>query len=198
MKLNDPKQKAMVQKRVEISYRAPQPKVADVQQRPIKPSQKLDLNNTMQASSAGAIPVKLAKEEAKVPGQMAAMYERRSEKVRSLQMTRKVSITPIKSEKMNNPAYTAYSEMVRSRIKENVYRNYDRIEQGRVYLTFIIGSNGALKAAQIIEEKTNASKHLQDISMISLKEASPFPVFLKGMSFPEYTFNIEVQYQVGE
>ncbi len=196
IKVNDPKQKQLTQKRVEISYRAPKPKAVDVQQRPIKPVQQLDLSSSMPEASAESLPVKLSREGQMMPGQMTSMYERKPEKIRSMQMTRRVSITPIKSEKINNPAYAAYNEIVRSRIEEKVYVNYNRIEQGTVYLTFIINAQGQLKAAQIIAEKTNASERLQEVSIKSLKDASPFPVFLKGMTLPEYSFNIEVQYQV--
>ena len=67
-----------------------------------------------------------------------------------------------------------------------------------MYLTFILDDRGVLIVAKIIPEKTDASSHLQEISLRSLQEASPFPNFLKGMTLPEYTFNIEIQYQVSE
>jgi len=51
---------------------------------------------------------------------------------------------------------------------------------------------------QIIPEKTNASEHLQEIAIHSLKEASPFPNFLKGMTLPEYTFNVEIDFKVND
>ena len=67
-----------------------------------------------------------------------------------------------------------------------------------MYLTFLLDDHGVLKDAKIIPEKTDASEHLQDISLESLKEASPFPTFLRGMNLPEYPFNIEIQYQVSD
>jgi TonB family protein len=88
--------------------------------------------------------------------------------------------------------------MVRDRIKEKVYENYDKMERGSVYLTFLLDAHGVLEAAKIIPEKTDASEHLQEIAMRSLKEASPFPPFLKGMNLTEYPFNIEIQYQVSD
>ena len=45
--------------------------------------------------------------------------------------------------------------------------------RGTVYLTFLLDEHGVLKAAQIISEKTDASDHLQEIAMKSLREASP-------------------------
>ena len=57
------------------------------------------------------------------------LYERKPERRSTMQLSRRISIAPIESEKINNPAYAAYSEMVRSRIKEKVYQNYDKIEK---------------------------------------------------------------------
>ena len=195
-KIQDPRQKINRQKRVEISYKPRQKKQADIQERPIKPTQQLDLQKDNLMPQSGGVPINLVKEKQMLPANM--MYERKPERSRSLQGTRRVSITPIKSEKINNPAYAAYNEMVRSRIEAKVYQNYDKIETGTVYLTFMVDSKGTLMAAQVIQEKTNASDHLQEISLNSLKQASPFPGFLNGMTLPEYTFNIEVQYQVHE
>ena len=97
-----------------------------------------------------------------------------------MELSRRISIAPIESEKINNPVYAAYSEMVRSRIKEKVYQNYDKIERGSVYLTFLLDNRGVLVVAKIIPEKTDASSHLQEISLRSLREASPFSRFFKG------------------
>jgi hypothetical protein len=115
-----------------------------------------------------------------------------------MELSRRISILPITSEKINNPVYAAYNDMVRERIKEKVYENYDKMERGSVYLTFLLDDRGVLVSAQIIPEKTDASEHLQEIAMRSLKEASPFPRFLRGMNLTEYPFNIEIQYQVSD
>lgn len=197
LKENDPRYKAMRPNRVEISYKPFHHRAVDIREYPIKLAQQLDLSNNQKFFSAqGTIPVSLVKEKQALPFGM--LYERKPEHLRSMQLSRRISIAPIESEKINNPAYAAYSEMVRSRIKEKVYQNYDKIEKGSVYLTFILDDHGVLKVAKIIPEKTDASGHLQDISLESLKEANPFPNFLRGMTLPEYTFNIEIQYQVSD
>lgn len=179
---------------VEIAYKPTGPKKPDVRERPIKPSQRLDLKNVSMAPSDGTIPLKLAKERQPLTRNFM-MYERKPEHIRSAPISHRVSITPISSEKINNPAYAAYNEMVRSRIEEKVYENYRKMEAGTVYLTFVLSSDGTLKASQIIDDKSHASQNLKDISIQSLHD-SRFPPFLKGMTLPEYTFNIEIQYQV--
>jgi len=184
-------------KGVEIAYRpAARPLVPDLKQRPIKPSQQMDLKNSSVIPSQGTVPVKLAKPDQGLPKNFT-MDERRPRIIRSMQASYRVSMTRIKSEKINNPAYAAYNEMIRSRIEEKVYANFSKMEGGTVYLTFVLACDGTLKAAQIIEAKTRATKNLQDISMKSLKQVRFLP-FSKGMTLPEYTFNIEIQYQIND
>ncbi len=184
-------------KGVEIAYRpAPRPRVPDLKQRPIKPSQQMDLKNSSVIPVQGMVPVKLAKPDQGLPKNFT-VDERRPRIIRSMQASYRVSMTRIKSEKINNPAYASYNELVRRRIEEKVYANFSKMESGTVYLTFVLVSDGTLKAAQIIEAKSRATGNLQDISMKSLKQAQ-FPAFLKGMTLPEYTFNIEIQYQLND
>ena len=192
--MNDPHYKALRENRVEISYRSMHKKFVDIREHPIKLAQHLDLSNNQRFFGDGTIPVSLVKERPMLP--MGMFYERRPEHMRSMELNRRVSITPIRSTKINNPVYAAYNEMVRDRIRDKVYENYDKMERGSVYLTFLVDQHGVLLAAKIIPEKTDASAHLQEIAMRSLREAAPFPPFLNGMNLTEYPFNIEIQYQV--
>lgn len=192
------KKESKSQPRVEITYRQAKKQHVSVNEYPVKPVQQLDLNqDNLLNNNSQRIPVPLTKSKGQLPAGL--MMENKPDRWRNLSKSRqRVTITPIKSEKINNPAYAAYNEMVRSRIEEKIYANYDRMEAGTVYLTFIISNDGVLKAFQVIEERTTATAHLKEISLDSLQQSGPFPPFLKGMTLPEYTFNIEVQYQVSE
>ncbi len=194
-RINDPRTKALRQNHVEISYRPLHKSASDIHEYPVKMAQQLDFKNAPKLYSDGAIPVSLVKDRGALPFGM--LYDRRPER-RMMESSFKVTTAQIRSQKINNPVYTAYNDMVRELIKEKVYQNYDKMERGSVYLTFLVDSHGMLEAAKIIPEKTDASEHLQEIAMKSLREASPFPPFLKGMSLTEYPFNIEIQYQVSE
>lgn len=194
-KINDPHYKAIRQNQVEVSYR-PVHQAADIREHPIRPAQRLDFSDNQKLFSDGTIPVSLVKDKPTLPFGM--LFESKPEQMRTMELSRRVSITPIKSEKINNPVYAAYNEMVRDRIKEKVYENYDKMESGTVYLTFLLDDHGVLRDAKIIPEKTDASEHLQEIAMRSLRQASPFPAFLRGMNLSEYPFNIEIQYQVSD
>ena len=189
-----PQMKKVQEKRVEISYKPVAPQNLDIRQHAIKPAQKLDLQNPPSVNVSDTIGVKLGQEVQSLKNLTA--FDRKPSQIKSMQANY-VTVTPIASEKINNPIYTTYQDRIREGIKERVYANYSKLDKGLVYLTFIISSNGSLKDYQIIDEKTKASQNLRYISTKSLKEAR-FPPFSKGMTLPEYTFNIEIEYQLSE
>ena len=195
-RMNDPHYKALRENRIEISYKPIRKHSVDIREHPIKLAQHLDLSNDQKLFSAGDFPVSLVKEKPALP--MGMFYERRPEHMREMELSHRISIMPIKSEKINNPVYSAYGDMVRSRISEQAYKNYDKLEAGTVYLAFLVDKQGMLLDARIVPEKTNASEHLQDIAMRSLKGASPFPPAFKGMSLEEYSYDIVVEFQVSD
>ncbi len=191
------KKNAIKAVRMEVSYKPQEMKKAlDMRERPVKPAQKLDLKKTLADSATDVIPLKMEK-SGEERDRRFSLYERKPVSIRSPQTKRPVAVVPIKSVKINNPAYTAYNDIVRSRIEEKVYANFSELEAGFVYLTFIVSADGTLKDFRVIEEKSRASKNLEGISVKSLKQAQFHP-FLKEMTLPEYTFNIEIQYLVRE
>ena len=117
-RINDPHYKAMRQNRVEISYK-PHHKAADIKEYPIKMAQHLDFTNNPKLFTDGAIPVSLVKERRILPFGM--LYDRKPER-RTMESGYRVSFTAIKSEKINNPVYAAYNEMVRELIKQKSLR----------------------------------------------------------------------------
>ncbi len=178
--------------RVEVSLKVLPSTTAHSSQRAVEPMQALDV--TSRATGPKTIPVKLLKSTDGIRPML--MAKSTPKPLRIDNAPRRVMIRPVSSEAMNNPAYAAYNEIVRSRIEQKIYDNYDKSQMGNVYLTFIVDSKGELTASQVIESKTTADRHLQSISLTSLRQAAPFPPFIKGMNLPEYSFNIEVQYQL--
>jgi hypothetical protein len=73
--------------------------------------------------------------------------------------------------------------------------NHPDFEAGKVYLTFVLASNGALQQLQIIENKTFANDYLRTIALKSIKESNPFPPFPKDFDYPEFTFNLLISFQ---
>ena len=109
---------------------------------------------------------------------------------------RKVSVPELRSEKISNPLYLDYYQIVRNRIKERAYRNYSRMDEGEVYLTFVLASDGSLKQIKLIDEKTSAGTYLKDIGFKSIRESSPFPSFPSDLRYPELSFNVVISFEV--
>lgn len=111
---------------------------------------------------------------------------------------KKISLPPAELEKINNPSYLSYYEIVREKIRRAAYQNYTNTEVGEVYLAFVISRNGSLMNLMVIEEQTSASKNLQDIALRSLKQASPFPVFPNQLDYSQLPFNLPISFEEAE
>ena len=109
---------------------------------------------------------------------------------------KKISVPPVKSEKMKNPVYNNYYQVVREKIRHRAYNNYSRYETGEVYLTFVVASDGNLQEAKLVQEKSRAAAYLQDIALKSIRDASPFPAFPSNLQLPELSFNVVISFEV--
>ncbi len=109
---------------------------------------------------------------------------------------KKITLPPIDIGKINNPTYISYYQIVREKIKRTAYQNYTRTETGEVYLSFIISCDGYLKEIKLSEEKSSASSYLKEISLRSVKDASPFPNFPKELDYPQLSFNVIISFEI--
>lgn len=103
---------------------------------------------------------------------------------------------PIDVDKINNPSYISYYQIVREKIRRAAYQNYSRTEIGKVELSFVILSSGFLEKIQLAEEKSSSSPYLKEIALKSIKEASPFPNFPKELDYPQLSFNVVISFEV--
>ena len=108
-----------------------------------------------------------------------------------------VSVPVLQSEKVSNPRYFQYSNMIRQKIKSKAYHYIDNphFENGEVCLSFSITSAGILKQIRIIDNKTMANDYLRSVSLRSIKEASPFPSFPRDLLYPELSFNVVITFE---
>ncbi len=118
----------------------------------------------------------------------------------SLNSKRQVVVPFLSSEKITNPNYVNYQDHIRNKIKNqaNHFVNDPQFQDGEVYLTFILHSDGGLKDIKIIDQKTHASAFLQSISMRSIKESSPFPPFPFELKYPELSFNVMISFVMNQ
>ena len=126
--------------------------------------------------------------------------KKKSSEIKTLDAQRTVSIPRLDTGKITNPQYLSYEDNLRRNILNRAYRHLDHpdFETGKVYVTFVLASNGSLKDLQIRKDKTVANDYLQDITSRIVKEASPFPPFPKGFNYPEFTFNVLIIYNKDE
>ncbi len=122
------------------------------------------------------------------------MVPKKPAQVKMPAVRRRITVPPIKSEKIDNPQYQNYYQIVRKKIRERAYLNYDQYDTGEVYLTFVLSKNGNLRNIQLIREKTQATEYLRSISQKSVRQADPFPPFPSDLSYPELTFNVIISY----
>lgn len=109
---------------------------------------------------------------------------------------KKITLPPLDIDKVDNPSYISYYQIVREKIRRAAYQNYTRVEVGEVYLSFVILSDGTLKEIRLVEEKSSSSPYLREIALRSIKEASPFPNFPKELDYPHLSFNVVISFEI--
>lgn len=109
---------------------------------------------------------------------------------------KKITLPPIDLDKINNPSYISYYQIVREKIRRSAYQNYARTETGEVYLAFIVSSSGYLKGVHFIPEKSTANLYLKEIALRSIRDASPFPDFPKELDYPQLSFNVIISFEI--
>jgi len=107
-----------------------------------------------------------------------------------------IQLKPIEIEKINNPVYISYYQMVREKIKRCAYQNYVHSDTGQVYLTFVILSNGMLDDVRLNEEKSSANNYLKKIALKSIRDACPFLPFPKELDYPQLSFNVIISFEI--
>ncbi len=136
----------------------------------------------------------------KLEGQLSG-GRKKSPQISTLDISRKITLPPLSTEKITNPKYLTYNDDMRAAISRNIkrraytYVNHPEFEAGKVYLTFVLASNGSLKQVQVIDHKTFANKYLRKVALKSIRESSPFPPFPIGFNYPEFTFNLLISFQ---
>lgn len=119
--------------------------------------------------------------------------------IKQIHPQKKITLPEVKSEnKIKNPKYNNYYQTVREKIRRHAYDNYLRYETGEVYLVFVVLKDGSLKEAKIVEEKSSAANYLKEVALKSVSEASPYPVFPEGLSYPELSFNVIISFEISE
>ena len=109
---------------------------------------------------------------------------------------KRVSLPAVDLDKINNPSYINYYQVVREKIRRAAYQNYNRVETGEVYITFIISKEGYLNDIRLVTEKSSDNIYLKSIALASVQNAAPFPNFPKELDYPQLSFNVVISFEV--
>lgn len=109
---------------------------------------------------------------------------------------KKIALTPLELNKITNPSYISYYQIVREKIRRCAYQNYTSQDTGEVYISFVIAADGNLTNAKVIDEKSSPNTYLKEIAVKSLESASAFPAFPKDLDYPELTFNVIISFEI--
>ena len=114
----------------------------------------------------------------------------------TIAIKKKITLPALALDKIGNPSYISYYQVVCEKIRRAAYQNYNRNETGEVYITFIISDAGYLKDVRLVEEKSRATDYLKNIAMVSVRNASPFPRFPKELDYSQLSFNVVISFEV--
>lgn len=113
-----------------------------------------------------------------------------------ISVKKKIALTPLELNKITNPSYISYYQIVREKIRRCAYQNYTSQDTGEVYISFVIGADGNLTKSKVIDEKSTLNNYLKEIAIKSLQGASAFPTFPKDLDYPELTFNVIISFEI--
>lgn len=95
------------------------------------------------------------------------------------------------------PAFVQYYRFIRNKIKVVAQSNTpDRFKEGKVKVIFRLSSNGRIKDLKVDEDKSIRNRILRFSAIESIKEASPFPAFPKGLTATELEFRITIEFHI--
>lgn len=109
---------------------------------------------------------------------------------------KKISLPPVDLNRIDNPSYLSYYQIVREKIRRAAYQSYTKTETGEVYLTFLLSKSGALIDERLIMDRSSTSEYLKDVASRSIKNASPFPPFPKELDYPQLSFNVIISFEI--
>lgn len=188
--------------KLEVSYikeKKPQPKTAKALANRIEPFLKLDSPITLNKKPPPPFVDKQTGPIQKAPKFIlpeSAFNKPAFIKPDVIAIKKKITLPPVDMNKIDNPSYIGYYQIVREKIRRSAYQNYANTETGEVFMAFVISREGALKDVRIVDEKSSPHKYLRQIAIKSVKDASPFPNFPKELDYPQLSFNGIISFEI--
>jgi hypothetical protein len=109
---------------------------------------------------------------------------------------KRISLPRVDIDKINNPLYLNYYQIIREKIRRCAYQNYAITDTGEVYISFIVSSMGYLEERRLVDEKSSPNVFLRDIALKSINDASPFPKFPPELNYAQLSFNVIISFEI--
>lgn len=95
------------------------------------------------------------------------------------------------------PAFIEYYRFIRNKIEVTAQANRPtHFKEGKVNIVFKLNSDGKLLNMLINEEESTRDRILRINALDSIREASPFPPFPKGLTANELEFRITIEFHI--
>lgn len=118
--------------------------------------------------------------------------------IRQKTLSNIVTYPEVSSPFAKNPAYMSYYDVIRDRIRAVAGLNSPLTSEGEVYLTFVLDSNGQLKALKLISEKSVSDQKLRQLAYNFVEQASPFPPFPSDLKHSQLSFTVIIEFRLSD
>ena len=118
------------------------------------------------------------------------------------QRKQKINLKNLTPEMSKDPAYLNYQNIIRKKIQDAIYLfserffYFDKPLQGKIFVSFIVSSNGSLREILIQDDKSSNEALLRKITLAAIQEAAPFNKFPKELNYDERIFNLEISFEL--
>ncbi len=112
-----------------------------------------------------------------------------------ISVKKKITLPPVDIEKIKNPEYIQYYQLVREKIRRAAYHNYSLTDQGSIFMSFVISHNGSIQDVRFIPERSTGNEYLKGVALKSIYDAAPFPDFPRRLDYQQLSFNVVISFE---
>ena len=111
-----------------------------------------------------------------------------------------IDLTNLTEAARGDPVLLSYFSAIREQIQQAANRRgwlSDEPSKGLVYVSFVLNSNGVIRDASVISQRSAPSTTLQGVALRIIETAAPFPPFPPSISEPRKTIVVPLEFLLG-
>ena len=118
-------------------------------------------------------------------------------KKEDIPLRKSISMPNLPGETLKTPEYKNYYQAIREKIRKYAYYNYKKLQEGEVFLSFSLTSDGQLLDAKVNVGKSSKNEYLREIALKSVTDAAPYPEFpAKLKNNNKLSFNVIISFEL--